>query len=59
MCKKKKTPTWTTFPYFTDYDGELGERRETEQSTELSEDTDGDGSSIPEDSPEVQIKLII
>uniref|UniRef100_I3JL98 Tyrosine-protein phosphatase non-receptor type 20 n=1 Tax=Oreochromis niloticus TaxID=8128 RepID=I3JL98_ORENI len=51
-CVKKKT-TWTTFPYFTDYDGELGERRETEQSTELSEDTDGDGSSIPEDSPEM------
>uniref|UniRef100_A0A669C882 Tyrosine-protein phosphatase non-receptor type 13 n=1 Tax=Oreochromis niloticus TaxID=8128 RepID=A0A669C882_ORENI len=41
----------------TDYDGELGERRETEQSTELSEDTDGDGSSIPEDSPENSRKV--
>uniref|UniRef100_A0AAX7UE80 Tyrosine-protein phosphatase non-receptor type 20 n=1 Tax=Astatotilapia calliptera TaxID=8154 RepID=A0AAX7UE80_ASTCA len=28
-------------------------RRETEQGTELSEDTDGDGSSLPEDSPEM------
>uniref|UniRef100_A0A3Q4H967 Tyrosine-protein phosphatase non-receptor type 13 n=1 Tax=Neolamprologus brichardi TaxID=32507 RepID=A0A3Q4H967_NEOBR len=41
----------------TDYDDELGERRETEQGTELSEDTDGDGSSLPEDSPENSRKV--
>lgn len=41
----------------TDYeDGPLEQQRETEQSAELSEDTDCDGSSLPEDSPEVQIK---
>ncbi|XP_006789147.1 tyrosine-protein phosphatase non-receptor type 13 isoform X1 [Neolamprologus brichardi] len=40
-----------------DYDDELGERRETEQGTELSEDTDGDGSSLPEDSPENSRKV--
>lgn len=28
----------------------------TERSAELSEDTDCDGSSLPDDSPEVQIK---
>uniref|UniRef100_A0A672Z2N5 Protein tyrosine phosphatase non-receptor type 13 n=1 Tax=Sphaeramia orbicularis TaxID=375764 RepID=A0A672Z2N5_9TELE len=38
----------------SDYDdGSLEQKRETEQSTELSEDTDCDGSSLPEDSPEV------
>uniref|UniRef100_A0A671VAH9 Protein tyrosine phosphatase non-receptor type 13 n=1 Tax=Sparus aurata TaxID=8175 RepID=A0A671VAH9_SPAAU len=31
--------------------------RETEHSAELSEDTDCDGSSLPEDSPEVQIRI--
>ncbi|XP_071385495.1 tyrosine-protein phosphatase non-receptor type 13 isoform X1 [Centroberyx affinis] len=36
-----------------DYEvGSLEQKRETEQSTELSEDTDCDGSSLPEDSPE-------
>ncbi|KAK5617687.1 hypothetical protein CRENBAI_001665 [Crenichthys baileyi] len=35
-----------------DYDdGPLEERKETEQNTDLSEDTDCDGSSLPEDSP--------
>uniref|UniRef100_A0A8C2WLJ2 Protein tyrosine phosphatase non-receptor type 13 n=1 Tax=Cyclopterus lumpus TaxID=8103 RepID=A0A8C2WLJ2_CYCLU len=42
---------------FTDYeDDPLGHKRETEHSAELSEDTDCDGSSLPEDSPEVPIK---
>lgn len=41
----------------SDYeDAPLEEKRELEQSAELSEDTDCDGSSLPEDSPEVQIK---
>uniref|UniRef100_A0A8C9YWP3 Tyrosine-protein phosphatase non-receptor type 20 n=1 Tax=Sander lucioperca TaxID=283035 RepID=A0A8C9YWP3_SANLU len=49
----------TTFPCFTDYeDDPLGQKRETEHSAELSEDTDCDGSSLPEDSPEVQINSI-
>ncbi len=43
---------------FTDYeDGPLEQRRETENSAELSEDTDCDGSSLPEDSPEVQNQI--
>ncbi|TNN53356.1 hypothetical protein EYF80_036423 [Liparis tanakae] len=33
----------------------LGHDGETQHSAELSEDTDCDGSSLPEDSPEVQI----
>uniref|UniRef100_A0A672YZ08 Tyrosine-protein phosphatase non-receptor type 13 n=1 Tax=Sphaeramia orbicularis TaxID=375764 RepID=A0A672YZ08_9TELE len=42
----------------TDYDdGSLEQKRETEQSTELSEDTDCDGSSLPEDSPESSRKV--
>ncbi|XP_030005570.1 tyrosine-protein phosphatase non-receptor type 13 isoform X2 [Sphaeramia orbicularis] len=41
-----------------DYDdGSLEQKRETEQSTELSEDTDCDGSSLPEDSPESSRKV--
>lgn len=49
----------TKIPCFTDYEeGPLQRKRETEHSAEFSEDTDCDGSSLPEDSPEVQIKLI-
>uniref|UniRef100_A0A3Q3IP13 Tyrosine-protein phosphatase non-receptor type 13 n=1 Tax=Monopterus albus TaxID=43700 RepID=A0A3Q3IP13_MONAL len=37
----------------TDYgDGPLEQRRDTEHSDEFSEDTDCDGSSLPDDSPE-------
>uniref|UniRef100_A0A8D0D1X1 Tyrosine-protein phosphatase non-receptor type 13 n=1 Tax=Sander lucioperca TaxID=283035 RepID=A0A8D0D1X1_SANLU len=50
----------TTFPCFTDYeDDPLGQKRETEHSAELSEDTDCDGSSLPEDSPEAVTYVII
>ena len=42
-------------PCFTDYDDGPLEQKDTENSAELSEDTDCDGSSLPEDSPEVQI----
>ncbi|XP_067429605.1 tyrosine-protein phosphatase non-receptor type 13 isoform X5 [Thunnus thynnus] len=38
-------------------DGPLEQQRETEQSAELSEDTDCDGSSLPEDSPESSRKV--
>uniref|UniRef100_A0A3P8TL35 Tyrosine-protein phosphatase non-receptor type 13 n=1 Tax=Amphiprion percula TaxID=161767 RepID=A0A3P8TL35_AMPPE len=38
-------------------DGRLEQKRETEQSAELSEDTDCDGSSLPEDSPESSRKV--
>lgn len=38
----------------TDYDEDPLDQKEN--STELSEDTDCDGSSLPEDSPEVEIK---
>lgn len=52
ICKSKhecKKIPW--FTCSTDYDeGPLEQERETE----LSEDTDCDGSSLPEDSPEVQ-----
>uniref|UniRef100_A0A3B5B3R5 Tyrosine-protein phosphatase non-receptor type 13 n=1 Tax=Stegastes partitus TaxID=144197 RepID=A0A3B5B3R5_9TELE len=42
----------------TDYeDGRLEQKRDTEQSAELSEDTDCDGSSLPEDSPESSRKV--
>ncbi|XP_069026225.1 tyrosine-protein phosphatase non-receptor type 13 isoform X2 [Embiotoca jacksoni] len=42
----------------TDYeDGPLKHKKETEQSAELSEDTDCDGSSLPEDSPESSRKV--
>ncbi|TMS08555.1 Tyrosine-protein phosphatase non-receptor type 13 [Larimichthys crocea] len=41
-----------------DYDdGPLEQKRETEHSAELSEDTDCDGSSLPEDSPESSRKV--
>uniref|UniRef100_A0A665WU45 Protein tyrosine phosphatase non-receptor type 13 n=1 Tax=Echeneis naucrates TaxID=173247 RepID=A0A665WU45_ECHNA len=40
--------------FLTDYeDGPLEQKRETEHSAEFSEDTDCDGSSLPEDSPEL------
>ncbi|XP_008295321.1 tyrosine-protein phosphatase non-receptor type 13 isoform X2 [Stegastes partitus] len=38
-------------------DGRLEQKRDTEQSAELSEDTDCDGSSLPEDSPESSRKV--
>ncbi|XP_070780338.1 tyrosine-protein phosphatase non-receptor type 13 isoform X2 [Enoplosus armatus] len=38
-------------------DGPLEQKRETEHSAELSEDTDCDGSSLPEDSPESSRKV--
>ncbi|XP_034402863.1 tyrosine-protein phosphatase non-receptor type 13 isoform X4 [Cyclopterus lumpus] len=38
-------------------DDPLGHKRETEHSAELSEDTDCDGSSLPEDSPESSRKV--
>ncbi|XP_032395191.1 tyrosine-protein phosphatase non-receptor type 13 isoform X2 [Etheostoma spectabile] len=38
-------------------DDPLGQKRETEHSAELSEDTDCDGSSLPEDSPESSRKV--
>uniref|UniRef100_A0A665WU42 Tyrosine-protein phosphatase non-receptor type 13 n=1 Tax=Echeneis naucrates TaxID=173247 RepID=A0A665WU42_ECHNA len=42
----------------TDYeDGPLEQKRETEHSAEFSEDTDCDGSSLPEDSPESSRKV--
>ncbi|XP_038589327.1 tyrosine-protein phosphatase non-receptor type 13 isoform X2 [Micropterus salmoides] len=42
----------------TDYEGgPLEQKRETEHSAELSEDTDYDGSSLPEDSPESSRKV--
>ncbi|XP_054468275.1 tyrosine-protein phosphatase non-receptor type 13 isoform X2 [Anoplopoma fimbria] len=41
-----------------DYENDpLGHRGETEHSAELSEDTDCDGSSLPEDSPESSRKV--
>ncbi|XP_030598191.1 tyrosine-protein phosphatase non-receptor type 13 isoform X2 [Archocentrus centrarchus] len=40
-----------------DYDGALEEKRETERRAELSEDTDCDGSSLPEDSPKNSRKV--
>lgn len=41
----------------TDYeDCPPEQNKETEQSADLSEDTDCDGSSLPEDSPVVQIQ---
>jgi len=41
----------------TDYeDGPVELKRETEHGSELSEDTDCDGSSLPEDSPMVRVK---
>ncbi|XP_029921102.1 tyrosine-protein phosphatase non-receptor type 13 isoform X2 [Myripristis murdjan] len=52
--KSSSTPTIPPI----DYDvGSMEQRRETEQSTELSEDTDCDGSSLPEDSPESSRKV--
>lgn len=49
----------TEMSYFIDYeDGPLQQKREPEHSAEFSEDTDCDGSSLPEDSPKVQMKLI-
>lgn len=48
--------TVCSIPCSTDYeDGPVEQERETE----LSEDTDCDGSSLPEDSPEVQISSFI
>ena len=45
----------TVFPCFADYEDEpLEQKRPTDHSAELSEDTDCDGSSLPEDSPEVK-----
>uniref|UniRef100_A0A8D3A1K0 Protein tyrosine phosphatase non-receptor type 13 n=1 Tax=Scophthalmus maximus TaxID=52904 RepID=A0A8D3A1K0_SCOMX len=42
----------------TDYeDDPLDQRRETEHSADFSEDTDCDGSSLPEDSPESSRKV--
>uniref|UniRef100_A0AAQ4RS97 Tyrosine-protein phosphatase non-receptor type 13 n=1 Tax=Gasterosteus aculeatus aculeatus TaxID=481459 RepID=A0AAQ4RS97_GASAC len=38
-------------------DDPLGHKREAERSAELSEDTDCDGSSLPEDSPESSRKV--
>ncbi|XP_051794612.1 tyrosine-protein phosphatase non-receptor type 13 isoform X4 [Acanthochromis polyacanthus] len=38
-------------------DGRLEQKKETEQSADLSEDTDCDGSSLPEDSPESSRKV--
>uniref|UniRef100_A0AAQ5X7S8 Protein tyrosine phosphatase non-receptor type 13 n=1 Tax=Amphiprion ocellaris TaxID=80972 RepID=A0AAQ5X7S8_AMPOC len=56
LTRTIKSKSEVSFPCFTDYeDGRLEQKRETEQSAELSEDTDCDGSSLPEDSPEVQI----
>lgn len=42
-----------------DYDtGSLEKRKGTDVSADLSEDTDCDGSSLPEDSPEVQTSAL-
>ncbi len=42
-----------------DYDtGSLEKEKGTEGSGDVSEDTDCDGSSLPEDSPEVQPSVI-
>ncbi|KAM7368864.1 hypothetical protein PAMP_013169 [Pampus punctatissimus] len=38
-------------------DGPVEQQRQTDQSAELSEDTDCDGSSLPEDSPESSRKV--
>ncbi|XP_062290149.1 tyrosine-protein phosphatase non-receptor type 13 [Scomber scombrus] len=49
-----------SFPFIPPIDYEdtpLEQQRETEQSAELSEDTDCDGSSLPEDSPESSRKV--
>lgn len=55
LCKSN-TLNITQSILFSDYDeGPVEEAREAEQS----EDTDCDGSSLPEDSPEVQISPYI
>ncbi|KAM6975314.1 tyrosine-protein phosphatase non-receptor type 13 isoform 1-T1 [Tautogolabrus adspersus] len=46
-----------SFPPIPPIDYEDEEKRETEHSAELSEDTDCDGSSLPEDSPESSRKV--
>ncbi|XP_029371223.1 tyrosine-protein phosphatase non-receptor type 13 isoform X2 [Echeneis naucrates] len=46
-----------TIPPIDYEDGPLEQKRETEHSAEFSEDTDCDGSSLPEDSPESSRKV--
>ncbi|XP_046900332.1 tyrosine-protein phosphatase non-receptor type 13 isoform X2 [Hypomesus transpacificus] len=57
LCSPPEDHKTTSLPEIPpiDYEEE-GERRLTEQSAELSEDTDCDGFSLPEDSPETSRK---
>ncbi|KAF7670466.1 hypothetical protein LDENG_00124820 [Lucifuga dentata] len=52
-----KSGSFPTIPPIDYDDGSLEQKREAEQSAELSEDTDCDGSSLPEDSPESSRKV--
>ncbi|XP_051955635.1 tyrosine-protein phosphatase non-receptor type 13-like isoform X5 [Xyrauchen texanus] len=53
QSKSNNPPTLPPIDYDT---GSLGKLKETEGSVDLSEDTDCDGSSLPEDSPETYRK---
>ncbi|XP_056146193.1 tyrosine-protein phosphatase non-receptor type 13 isoform X1 [Lampris incognitus] len=60
MCTPQDGQKSGSFPPIPPIDYEVGSsdhRRDTEQSAELSEDTDCDGSSLPEDSPESSRKV--
>ncbi|KAM4634950.1 tyrosine-protein phosphatase non-receptor type 13 isoform 3-T4 [Polymixia lowei] len=60
MCTPHDGLKSGSLPVIPPIDYEAGspeQRRETEQSTQLSEDTDCDGSSLPEDSPESSRKV--
>ncbi|CAN9504277.1 unnamed protein product [Ophioblennius macclurei] len=53
-----KSGSFPSIPPIDYDDGPLEQRGETEQSAELSEDTDCDGSSLPEDSPQSSRKVM-
>ncbi|XP_041666705.1 tyrosine-protein phosphatase non-receptor type 13 isoform X2 [Cheilinus undulatus] len=54
---ERKTSSFPTIPPIDYEDDPLEEKRVMEHSAELSEDTDCDGSSLPEDSPENSRKV--